>query len=65
MNRNCCDHRHACPASARPHHRRPSDSHIDRPGLGDEKGDQKVFGGGVGPMPVKRAQGRNKDGSFL
>ncbi|MFH7456889.1 methyl-accepting chemotaxis protein, partial [Pseudomonas syringae pv. tagetis] len=30
------------------------------PGLVDQYGDQKVFGGGVWPMPDKRAQGRNK-----
>ncbi|MDC6383282.1 methyl-accepting chemotaxis protein [Pseudomonas graminis] len=35
------------------------------PGLVDQYGDQKVFGGGVWPMPDKRTPGRNKHSSFF
>jgi methyl-accepting chemotaxis protein len=34
------------------------------PGLVDQYGDAKVFGGGVWPMPDKRTPGRNKHSSF-
>jgi methyl-accepting chemotaxis protein len=35
------------------------------PGLVDQYGDAKVFGGGIWPMPDKRTPGRNKNSSFV
>ncbi|MET1079947.1 MAG: methyl-accepting chemotaxis protein [Pseudomonas sp.] len=35
------------------------------PGLVDQYGDAKVFGGGVWPLPNKRTEGRAKDSSFF
>ncbi|WP_296256062.1 MULTISPECIES: methyl-accepting chemotaxis protein [unclassified Pseudomonas] len=35
------------------------------PGLIDQYGDARVFGGGVWPLPEKRSQGRNKHSSFF
>jgi methyl-accepting chemotaxis protein len=35
------------------------------PGLVDQYGDAKVFGGGIWPMPDKRTPGRNKTSSFV
>jgi methyl-accepting chemotaxis protein len=35
------------------------------PGLVDQYGDAKVFGGGIWPIPDKRTPGRNKNSSFV